>query len=294
MTKFLGPVVFRRSEQEIIAAAHAQAPALRQVAATRPASAKASGGPVLPRPTAARFCQGQRRPGSAGQRRPGSAKANGGPVLQRSTAWPVDVLVTTMASPIALDLRTTPNLITLSRIGFLVLGVAAYFHVSRALGLGLCVVAGLTDYLDGYIARRTGQVTRLGALLDQFCDVCFESFLLIMATVRGFFPPLLVCAYLFREFWVACLRRHALSPTVQMPSSLAGKLKTNLLMWGFLPTYLAMEGYPPGAQAYLGYAGFSLVALGLVASYVSAWGYTRIFLASYGESRIVERMRAAE
>jgi len=56
------------------------------------------------------------------------------------------------------------------------------------LGIVLSTVAGVTDYLDGYIARRTGQVTRLGEILDQFCDLCFESFLIVMATAQGFFP----------------------------------------------------------------------------------------------------------
>ena len=189
-----------------------------------------------------------------------------------------------MGSTIRDDLRTLPNVITLSRIVLLWLGVLAYFYVSHGIGIALTILAGVTDYLDGYIARRTGQVTHLGEILDQFCDLCFEAFILIIASLRGFFPPYVILLYLFREFWVMCLRRFMAGARMNIPSSLAGKVKTNLIMWGFLPTYLSIGTLFPAAEPYLGHAGHVMVGLGLAAGYYSALGYTKAFAAGYAEA----------
>jgi CDP-diacylglycerol---glycerol-3-phosphate 3-phosphatidyltransferase len=189
-----------------------------------------------------------------------------------------------MGSTIAKDIRTLPNIITFLRITLLCLGVLTYFYLSQGLGIALAILAGVTDYLDGYVARRTRQVTRLGEILDQFCDLCFESFIIIIATLQGLFPFYVIFLYLFREFWVSCIRRFMAEARMNIPSSLAGKVKTNLIMWSFFPTYLAVSGLVPSAQLYLGYAGRILVMLGIAAGYYSALGYTKAFAAGYAEA----------
>ena len=154
-----------------------------------------------------------------------------------------------MGFTIERDLRTVPNIITLSRILLILVGAIVYFYLNHGLGIVLSIVAGVTDYLDGYVARRTGQVTRLGEILDQFCDLCFESFLIVIATVQHFFPPVIICAYLLREFWVAAVRRFMAAAHMNIPSSLAGKAKSNLIMWSFLPTYPVHWAPPARAGA---------------------------------------------
>jgi len=189
-----------------------------------------------------------------------------------------------MGSTIRNDLRSVPNVITLLRIVLLWLGVLVYFYVSQGVGIALAILAGVTDYLDGYLARRLRQVTRLGEILDQFCDLCFESFIIIIATLQDFFPPYLIFLYLFREFWIMCLRRFMAGARMNIPSSLAGKLKTNFIMWGFFPTYLSISGLVPVAEPYLGHFGRLAVGLGIAAGYYSALGYTKVFAAGYAEA----------
>jgi CDP-diacylglycerol--glycerol-3-phosphate 3-phosphatidyltransferase len=189
-----------------------------------------------------------------------------------------------MGSTIGRDIRTVPNIITLSRILLVLLGAVVYFNVSHGWGIVLSIAAGVTDYLDGYIARRTGQVTRLGEILDQFCDLCFESFLIVIATVQHFFPPVIICAYLLREFWVASVRRFMAAAHMNIPSSLAGKAKSNLIMWSFLPTFLSVGDLLPALEPYLAYSAYVIIGLGLLASYVSAWGYTRAFVTGYAQA----------
>lgn len=189
-----------------------------------------------------------------------------------------------MSSRLLRDLRTTPNIITLSRIILIWVAVLVFFYVASIPGLLLAILAGVTDYLDGYIARRTGQVTRLGEILDQFCDLCFESFVIYIGTVKGYFPVVFLCLYLFREFWVMTIRRFMAAAGMNIPSSLAGKFKTNLIMWGFLPSFVSIGGLLPSCEPALGHAGRIAVGLGLLASYLSAWGYTRAFIAGYDEA----------
>lgn len=187
-----------------------------------------------------------------------------------------------MKSSLGRDIRTIPNLITLSRIVLLLVAATIYFTTShRGVAILLAVIAGVTDYLDGAIARATGQVTRLGEILDLFCDLFYESFVLLVAIQAQFFPPWVLLLYLFREFWVTSIRRYLAAQGKSIPSSLVGKLKTNFIMWGFLPTFLALGGVWPAAREELTLAGRLMVGVGLFLSYVSGWGYTRAFFAAY-------------
>ena len=72
-------------------------------------------------------------------------------------------------------------------------------HLAIALG----ALTGITDYLDGWLARRTGQVTRLGEILDQFCDVVLELTLLTVAVSLGVLPLWVIVVHVLREVWVA-------------------------------------------------------------------------------------------
>jgi cardiolipin synthase (CMP-forming) len=186
-----------------------------------------------------------------------------------------------MALDLAKDIRTIPNLITLSRILLLAIATTLYFMGHFAVALTIGIVAALTDYLDGYVARRTGQVTRLGEILDQFADLCYESTALAIAIHRGFFPQYVILIYGFREFWTLSVRRYMAGLRKNIPSSLAGKAKTNFLMWGFLPTYLSIAQVLPQWEPALGTAGRTMIWIALGLSWWSGIGYTRAFIKGY-------------
>lgn len=182
----------------------------------------------------------------------------------------------------AADLTTVPNLITLSRIVLILAAAGMFFVGLERPGILVAVVGGLTDYLDGWVARRTGQVTRLGELLDQFCDVFFESLVLYLTIARyQFLPPWILIVYLGREFWVTTVRRFMAGHQLNIASSFVGKLKTNFVMWGFLPTYLSILHVIPAAEPALRYLGQGAIATGIFLGYVSAWDYTRQLAAGY-------------
>ena len=142
-------------------------------------------------------------------------------------------------------------------------------------------MGGVTDYLDGWLARRTGQVTRLGEILDQFSDIFFESMVLYIAIAQFHFLPLWVLPiYLGRELWVTTIRRFMAGHQLNISTNFVGKLKTNFVMWGFFPTYLSIEGggAPPGLAIWA-----RMVSSGALFGYASAWDYTRQLIAGYDQ-----------
>jgi cardiolipin synthase len=84
--------------------------------------------------------------------------------------------------------RTAPNLLTLSRICLAPLLVASILDNHYALGFCLFVVAGLTDLLDGLLARLLKQYTMLGQYLDPVADKLLLSTLFLVLTYKDLIP----------------------------------------------------------------------------------------------------------
>jgi CDP-diacylglycerol--glycerol-3-phosphate 3-phosphatidyltransferase len=184
----------------------------------------------------------------------------------------------------AADLATIPNIVTLSRIFLVLVGAGLFFAGKPGLGILIAVLAGITDYLDGYLARRLKQVTRLGEILDQFCDIFFESVVVtVMAAHFHYLPLWFLTLYLVREFWITSIRRFMAGYQLNISSNLVGKLKSNFLLWGSFPGFLSIEGLLPGLEPWVRYLGQFGMGVGLVFGYLSGWNYTRQMVAGYNQ-----------
>jgi cardiolipin synthase len=107
-----------------------------------------------------------------------------------------------MADPVCERLnrfRTAPNLLTLLRICLTPLLVAAVLDNHYALGFGLFVVAGLTDLLDGLLARLLKQYTMLGQYLDPVADKLLLSTLFLVLTYQNLIPARVTAMVLGRD-----------------------------------------------------------------------------------------------
>jgi CDP-diacylglycerol--glycerol-3-phosphate 3-phosphatidyltransferase len=104
-------------------------------------------------------------------------------------------------------------LLTRARHGGLLLGAAIF-------GIGV-----LTDYLDGYFARRRNQVTRLGILLDPLADKLLTAAAFLSLVELDAVPAWMVMIILGREFVVTGLRNVAAGRGVLIPASPLGKGK---------------------------------------------------------------------
>ena len=124
-----------------------------------------------------------------------------------------------------------PNLLSLFRIllvPFLVVVLLTKFDGKEFVGLALFLVAALTDVLDGVIARRRQQITRLGKLLDPAADKILMSaaFISLVEMNPKTAPAWIVGAIIAREFAVSALRSFAASEGVVIAADWSGKAKT--------------------------------------------------------------------
>ena len=125
----------------------------------------------------------------------------------------------------------TPNLLTLFRIllvPLLVVVLLTKFEGKEFVGLAVFLLASLTDFLDGYIARRHQKITRLGQLLDPAADKILTSAAFISLVELGVAPAWMVVAIIAREFAVSALRSFAAAEGVVIPAGLWGKVKTTV------------------------------------------------------------------
>ncbi|MGC9159528.1 MAG: CDP-alcohol phosphatidyltransferase family protein [Terracidiphilus sp.] len=95
--------------------------------------------------------------------------------------------------------RTTPNLLTLLRICLAPFLVTAILENRYALGFGLFVAAGLSDALDGTLARLLRQRTVLGHYLDPVADKLLLSTLFLVLTSKGLIPARVTVLVLGRD-----------------------------------------------------------------------------------------------
>ena len=138
---------------------------------------------------------------------------------------------------------TIPNVLSFARL----LGVPLFLWlvlVPEADGWAFVVLAvsGITDYLDGVIARATGQISRLGQLLDPLADRLYTVATLVGLALRTIIPWWLVVVILARDVMLtvvlARLRRRGV---VGLPVHYLGKAATFCLMCG-LPLLLLGSG----------------------------------------------------
>jgi CDP-diacylglycerol--glycerol-3-phosphate 3-phosphatidyltransferase len=121
-----------------------------------------------------------------------------------------------------------PNALTALRIFLVPLLVVVLLtrvdhHVF--LGAGIFGLAALTDYLDGYFARRRNQITRVGILLDPLADKLLTSAAFLSLVELGAVPAWMVMIILGREFAVTGLRNLAAGRGLLVPASALGKGK---------------------------------------------------------------------
>lgn len=134
---------------------------------------------------------------------------------------------------------TIPNILTLARLGLLPLIMAGLFMEAQLGPIAtwfcfvLYVIAAITDFFDGWLARKLNQITPLGTFLDPICDKVFVGALLVLLVGFGrleglwMIPVILI---LSREFLVSGLREYLGPHDVKLPVTNLAKWKTTLQM----------------------------------------------------------------
>ncbi|MGD9733431.1 MAG: CDP-diacylglycerol--glycerol-3-phosphate 3-phosphatidyltransferase [Desulfamplus sp.] len=174
-----------------------------------------------------------------------------------------------MFKQIALILQTTvivlkrlclnPNFMTLSRIAAVpILVVLMMYPGKLTLFIAALVfsLASITDYFDGYFARKYGLVSNLGKILDPLADKLLVSSAFIMLVSLNFIPAWIACLIIGRELAVTGLRCVIIEYGQDVSASWLGKYKTGFQIASIIPLLIH---YP--------YLGINFDAIGYILLY---------------------------
>ncbi len=129
---------------------------------------------------------------------------------------------------------TLPNLLTMMRVAVIPVIVALFYidgETARLVNCGLFVAAAITDFFDGWLARRSNQVSRFGRFLDPIADKLLVAAVLLMMVgmermTEYAYPAAVVI--LMREILVSGLREFLAEIQVGMPVTRLAKWKTTV------------------------------------------------------------------
>jgi CDP-diacylglycerol--glycerol-3-phosphate 3-phosphatidyltransferase len=133
-----------------------------------------------------------------------------------------------------------PNKLTLLRI-VLIIPFIAFLLLSgngsmffKLLAFAVFMAASITDFLDGYIARKYNLISDFGKLMDPLADKILVLGALILFVELHYIPSWMVIIIIFREFLVSGVRSLAASKGEVIPAGMSGKLKTTTQMIAIL------------------------------------------------------------
>ena len=192
--------------------------------------------------------------------------------MTTSMGWPTSQLT---AVPL-----NVPNTLTLLRIVLIPVMVAVFyapFQGHLIVAAGVFSLAAVTDWVDGYLARRLGQSTAFGAFLDPVADKLMVAVALVLLVERhnDLLFTLAACVIIGREIVVSALREWMaeLGRRASVAVSMIGKVKTAFQMVSII-VLLAVDAQRDGSE---------ILALGVVLLYVAAgltlwsmWQYLRV------------------
>ncbi|WP_128892333.1 CDP-diacylglycerol--glycerol-3-phosphate 3-phosphatidyltransferase [Erythrobacter sp. HKB08] len=196
---------------------------------------------------------------------------------------------------------TLPNILTLSRIVAVPLLAALLWwpewKVGYALAFALYCLMGITDYFDGYLARSSGTVSKLGIFLDPIADKIMVAAVILVLTAQGYLRGpyggdvhvIAGLVILMREIAVSGLREFLAGLQVSVPVTKLAKWKTTLQLvaLGALILGGAVHGPPPTlvseierplADQWVHLVGLASLWGAAILTLVTGWDYLRVGL----------------
>ncbi|KJV81578.1 CDP-diacylglycerol--glycerol-3-phosphate 3-phosphatidyltransferase [Rickettsia hoogstraalii] len=141
--------------------------------------------------------------------------------------------------------KNLPNYLTIARIMVIPVIILAFYinnSLARKLGALLFVLASITDFFDGYIARKYNLVTSFGKMFDPIADKLLVGCVIIMLLKKDNVDEIPCLLILVREFLVSGLREFLALVKVSVPVSRLAKVKTFLQMFALSILILGSKG----------------------------------------------------
>jgi len=179
------------------------------------------------------------------------------------------------------EVTNLPNLLTFARIALIppvMVLMLLDTRVANFYATLLFTLAAITDWLDGYLARRQGLVSVLGKLLDPLADKLIVLATLIVAAELGRIPGWFVVLLLSREVAIGGLRTIASSEGLSVDVISSGKLKTAFQLIGLVALILH-DAYLIDFGLFARVIDFNALGIGLLAlaMFFSLWSAVQYF-----------------
>jgi CDP-diacylglycerol--glycerol-3-phosphate 3-phosphatidyltransferase len=167
-----------------------------------------------------------------------------------------------------------PNILTFSRILIIPVIFFLLFFKEEVYGIYASIfflLAILTDFIDGYIARKKKLVTNLGIFLDPIADKLLVVTILIMLIPLKRIPAWVVAIIIFREIFITGLRAIASEKGIVISAGKEGKWKTAFQMFGIFCLLIYYKHF----YINFGYIGLLLIFVSIVFSLISSYKYLK-------------------
>lgn len=153
------------------------------------------------------------------------------------------------------------------------IGNGIYVSWLNVIALFLFIIASLTDYFDGYLARKNNQITDFGKFFDPLVDKIMINSVLIFFAAYEYLPIWIVVVFIIRDIMIDGLRMTLSAKGKVLDAKKSGKLKTFFQIIGILVLFLVHS--QPNLNEYWGYNydsyyAFSLIPI-LIALYFSLY-----------------------
>ncbi|NDC37952.1 MAG: CDP-diacylglycerol--glycerol-3-phosphate 3-phosphatidyltransferase [Proteobacteria bacterium] len=192
--------------------------------------------------------------------------------------------------------KNVPNYLTLFRLGLVPIFVLLMVEPSEGMvlfAIAVFIIAAITDYVDGIIARSFGATSDFGKLLDPLVDkVLVMAALVMLATQRSdvdgapWVPGWMVVLVLAREIWVTGLRAVAATQGLVVGAKAAGKVKSGFQMVAIVFLLLHSQEFNfLGRMLTCQIVGLNLLFVSIIFSYWGAYEYTHEILLKDKEQR---------
>ncbi len=171
-----------------------------------------------------------------------------------------------------------PNILTLSRVLSIPLIIASFYFEDKKLanitGGFLFLFASITDFLDGFLARKYHLETKFGVIFDPISDKVLVACALLMLVKFNKADTIPCILIISREFIISGIREYLVKETIQIPVSFLGKVKTFTQMVALFALIIGTTG--SGIQ-FIDQVGNILLWISAILSVYSAIVYLRTY-----------------
>jgi len=181
-----------------------------------------------------------------------------------------------------INLATQITLFRVAVVPFIIILLSFPNRITCSIACFLFIIASISDFLDGYVARNSGLVTSLGKFLDPLADKLLICSILIQLSALGWIPAWISIVIIARELAITGLRAVAADNNIVMAADKYGKLKTGFQIAAIIPLTL---NYP--------FFGIPFHELGILILYVAVFftlfsgaNYIRSFFSLTKEKKV--------